>query len=82
MTGSSPKYLGDRGPHGKRPRFPRVKVQLVGTDGNAYAILGRVKNAMREAGIPDAELKQFIGEATAGDYDNLLGTCMLWVNVS
>ncbi len=37
------------------PKYPRVKVQLVGEDGNAFAILGRVQTAMRMAGVPKAE---------------------------
>jgi hypothetical protein len=60
-------------------KYPDVKVRLVGEDGNAFAILGRVTRAMREADIGGAEVKAFQDEATSGDYDDLLATCMRWV---
>jgi hypothetical protein len=63
-------------------RCPNVTVKLIGTDGNAFAILGRVQAAMRKAGVPDDEIKAFQTEATSGDYNNLLRTCMRWVEVS
>lgn len=62
------------------PRYD-VEVQLSGEDGNAFAILGRVQNALREAGADKAELEEFFDAATDGDYDHLLRTCMKWVNV-
>lgn len=63
-------------------KHPEVSVQLTGQDGNAFAILGRVRTALRQAGVPDDEIKEFMAEATAGDYDHLLATCMKWVDVS
>lgn len=63
------------------PKFPEIKVKLVGTDGNAFAILGRVCKAMRRAGLPPAEIDEFTKQATSGDYDFLLGTCMEYVDV-
>jgi hypothetical protein len=63
-------------------RCPNVKVKLVGHDGNAYAILGRVQAAMRKAGVPQQDIKEFQVEATSGDYNNLLRTCMRWVEVT
>jgi hypothetical protein len=65
-----------------QPKFPKVKVQLVGEDGNAFAILGKVKSAMRKANVPQAEIDKFMDEAMTGDYDHLLQTAMKWVNVS
>lgn len=64
------------------PRHPEVKVQLVGTDGNAFAVLGKVRNALRSAGVPQEERDEFMAEAMSGDYDHLLATCMRWVEVS
>ena len=63
------------------PKHPDVVVQLSGQDGNAFAILGSVQNAMRRAGVPEEERSQFYAEATAGDYDALLRTCLRWVTV-
>lgn len=60
-------------------KFPNVHVKLVGEDGNAFAILGRVQRAMRLADIPQEEITAFRMEATSSDYDHLLATCLLWV---
>ena len=62
-------------------RHPEVWVSLVGEDGNAFAILGRVRQAMKRAGVPDEEVQRFVREATAGDHDELLATVLRWVNV-
>jgi hypothetical protein len=64
------------------PKYPDVAVQLSGTDGNAFAILGTVQKALRRAGVPDEEVKAFYAEATSGDYAHLLQTAMRWVDVS
>lgn len=63
-----------------QPKYPNVKVQLIGKDGNAFAILGRVRQAMRRAGIAPDVIAEFNKEATSGDYDNLLQTVMRWVD--
>jgi hypothetical protein len=58
-----------------------IKVQLAGRDGNAFAVLGRVKAAMRRGGIPKEKIDEYLNEATSGDYDHLLFTTMKWVDV-
>lgn len=63
------------------PKYPEIEVQLSGEDGNAFAIIGRVRKAMRRADVPNAEIEQFTQECQSGDYDNLLRTCMKWVHV-
>lgn len=60
-------------------KYPHVKVQLVGLDGNAFSILGRTARALRNGGVPKDEIDKFYKEATSGDYDNLLRTVMAWV---
>ena len=60
-------------------KYPHVSVKLVGEDGNAFAILGRVTKAMRKAQVDPTEIKAFQNEATSGDYDHLLATVMRWV---
>lgn len=60
-------------------KHPDVRVKLVGMDGNAYAIMGRVQEALRNAGVSEKECKEYIAEATSGDYDNLLRVTMTWV---
>jgi hypothetical protein len=64
------------------PKYPNVKVKLVGTNGNAFAILGAVAKAMRKAGVEKSEISTFQQEAMSGDYDHLLFTCMTWVDAS
>jgi hypothetical protein len=61
------------------PKYPDVHVELLGKDGNAFAILGNVAKALRRAGV--AEIEMFYDEATQGDYDHLLRTVMAWVTV-
>lgn len=63
------------------PRYPEVKVQLTGEDGNAMAILGRVAKALKRGGVDTAEVALFVAEATSSDYDHVLQTCMKWVTV-
>lgn len=62
-------------------KYPEVEVQLVGQDGNAFAILGRVMGALKSAGVPKEEIDKYYAESTSGDYDNLLRTAMAWVSV-
>lgn len=62
--------------------YPGVVVLLIGRDGNAFTIIGRVSRALRRAGVPPSEIDRFRGEATAGDYDHVLQTCMHWVTVA
>jgi hypothetical protein len=63
------------------PRHPDVSVRLVGTDGNAFAILGTVRRALMAANVDADELAEFTADATSGDYDHLLQTVMRWVDV-
>ena len=57
-----------------------VRVKLVGEDGNAFAVLGKVARALRRAGHEELA-KRFTREATSGDYDNLLRKAMEYVEV-
>lgn len=63
------------------PKYPDVHVDLVGEDGNAFAILGRVNGAMIRADISREERDAFLAEATSGDYNHLLRTVTKWVSV-
>lgn len=62
-------------------KYPQVKVQLTGGDGNGFIIVAKVRRAMKAALIAPAEIDAFTNEATSGDYDHLLQTCMAWVTV-
>ena len=54
----------------------RPRLQMVGRDGNAFAILGRAKEAARRAGWGPDQVAAMVEEATSGDYDHLLGVMM------
>lgn len=62
------------------PKYPNVTVPLIGQDGNAFMIVGRVSGELKRAGVPKEEVEQYIEEATSGDYDHLLATTMKWVS--
>jgi len=55
-------------------------IRLIGEDGNAFAILGRAKRALRESGRAD-EFDSFMAEAASGDYNHLLRVVMEWFEV-
>lgn len=62
------------------PKY-QVEVQLSGNDGNAFAIMGAVKKALKVTGASAEEVEQCLSESMAGDYDNLLRVAMDWVEV-
>lgn len=57
----------------------KVKCKLTGEDGNAFAIMGRVSRALKDAGHGD-RVKEYTKEATLGDYDHLLQTSMKFLD--
>jgi len=59
---------------------PKPDVRLVGEDGNAMAIMGRVSRALRKTGHTKEEINQYTKEAMSGDYDNLLRVTLEWCN--
>ena len=63
-------------------KYPDVNVSLIGEDGNAFSILGRVQRAMRRKDVSEAEIRAYVNEATAGDYDNLLAVTCKYVNTN
>jgi hypothetical protein len=65
-----------------RSKYPNVCVALLGEDENAFAIVERVQRALREAGVPVAEVKAFTLEACSGDYYHLLETVLRTVETT
>lgn len=63
------------------PKYPYIIVELSGHDGNAFAILGRCRQAAQEAGLSEDEIDAFMTEAMAGNYDHLLLTAMCWFDI-
>ena len=58
-----------------------MKVRLIGEDGNAFAILGRVCDALRRAGYGNDFIRAYKDEATSGDYNHLLNTTAATVEI-
>ena len=63
------------------PKY-EVEVQLTGNDGNAFSIMGSVKNALKKAGASKEEIDQYLSDSMAGDYDNLIRVATDWVKVA
>ena len=54
---------------------------MVGEDGNAFVVLGKVKSALSRNDVPQEQIDEYLSESMSGDYDNLLVTAMKWVSV-
>jgi hypothetical protein len=54
----------------------KVKMQLVGIDGNAFSVMGNFQQNARRQGWSNEEINEVIDKAMSGDYDNLLATIM------
>lgn len=59
----------------------KPKVKLIGTDGNALSLVSKVKCALKHAGADREYINKFQKEALSGDYNNVLQTCMDYVEV-
>lgn len=59
-------------------KYPDIKIQLTGKDGNVFNILGLCTQAARRADLPQTEIDAFFNEATSGDYNKALATCQRW----
>ena len=68
-------------PQNTKYPITNVTVRLVNTDENAFALLGRVRQALRRAGYDTAFIEGFTAEAMAGNYDELLQCIMRYINV-
>ena len=56
-------------------------VKLIGHDGNAFSIMGRVKKALMRSEADKEYIDRYLSEATSGDYDHLLFVSMEYVDV-
>lgn len=55
-----------------------LNLELVGVDGNAYAIMGLFRRQARREGWSEQEIETVIEEAMSGDYNHLLSTIMIY----
>lgn len=63
-------------------KYPEIHVRLVGRDGNAYAIMGNVSEALRKHGVSKVEIDEYLADSMSGDYNHLLTVATKWVAVS
>lgn len=56
-------------------------IKLVGTDGNAFAVIGLCRRAAKDAGWSGEQISEFINVATSGDYNHLLATAIEYFDV-
>ena len=54
----------------------KVKLKLVGLDGNAFSILGAFSHAAKREGWTPEEIKAVTTKAMSGNYHELLATIM------
>ena len=62
-------------------KYPGIQVQLVGTDGNAFTIIGKIMREMRNHGVNEKEINKYKKDSMSGDYDNVLRTAIKWVDI-
>ena len=58
-----------------------MKYDIIGIDGNAFALMGYVARALREQGMSDL-VPEMQAEATSGDYTNLVQVCMKYIDMA
>lgn len=59
-------------------KFVKPLCKLIGADGNAYAIMGRVVSALKKAGYREL-IDEYQKKAMSGNYDHLLAVSMEYV---
>lgn len=52
----------------------KVKLNLVGINGDAFAIMGAFQRQAKKENWSQEEIDEVLNEARSGDYNNLLGT--------
>jgi len=52
----------------------KVQLNLIGIDGNAYALMSAFQRQARKEGWPPDEVSAVMKEAMSGDYNHLLTT--------
>lgn len=60
-------------------KYPHLSMKLVGQDGNAYAIMGRLASVLRKGKVPKVEIDAVLADMMSGNYDHLLCVAMATV---
>lgn len=62
------------------PRYPDIEVQLTGTDGNVFALMGRVSHALKRGEVPHDQIDEMRAEVFSSDsYEAALNVLSSWV---
>ena len=56
--------------------LPKVKLTLVGVNGNAFSVIGAFQQAAKKAGWPKDQIREVLDDAMSSDYDHLLATIL------
>jgi len=59
-------------PSDRHPDWINPDADLIGVDGNAFAVIGFVQRKLREAGNSNEVIDAYRNAAMSGDYDHLL----------
>ena len=63
-------------------KFPQIKVKLVGTDGNIFALTAKVSNVLKQNRVNNDSVKEFSKDVmNSFNYDEALSKITNWVNV-
>jgi hypothetical protein len=55
-----------------------LTLNIIGSDGNAFSILGKAIKTMKQANLSQKDIDEYEVLATSGDYNNLLRVTMDW----
>ena len=58
-----------------------MKYDLIGVDGNAFAVMAYVLKAMKECGCNKVDQAIYVENAKSGDYDHLLAVSIEMIDI-
>ena len=53
---------------------------LLGSDGNAFAVMAETKKLLKDAGASGSYITEYLSQAMQGDYDHLLAVSMAFLD--
>ena len=75
------KMFAEKAKKMNKQKEEKPTLKLSETDGNAMAVLAKAARAGRKAGWSSDKISDVLGEATNGDYDNVLLTVFKYFEV-
>ena len=67
-------------PTNGRPTPESCSADLLGCDGNAFAIMGTTKQLLRHYGASKEYIASYLTEAMSGDYEHLLAASVAYLD--